>query len=250
MSKILIAGDFHGNHKWAKRVIDLAYEKNISKIMQVGDFGIWPGKEGDEYLYILDRYLTKHNIRLYFLPGNHEDWNQLDLWQKEGPKTLEGFTSILNNIYYTGKINNWIWENKKFAVVGGATSIDRKWRKLNESWWPQEALTNKEVIQARDIGKSDYLFTHDTSLQHPFEFLSYNIESEIHRGYMSEIGSAIRSDLWFHGHYHEYDEYKFSYGLGYSKVYSLDCDGTSLSRNTVILDIETGGVSKVDTAIW
>jgi len=253
MTKYLIAGDFHGNHIWAKKVIDEAIKRNINKIIQVGDFGIWPGKEGQEYLYILNRYLVKHDVKLYFLPGNHEDWNQLDLWSQEGPITDEGFIHILDNIYYTNKINMWIWEGKKFGVIGGAVSIDKNLRIPQISWWPQENLSAMEMSGIVNMSrKIDYLFTHDAPSNIPFDWLIPHKESEQHRKLFDIIGYLYQPKKWFHGHYHMYQEYTFKHSGGYTNVYSLDADDRACSHyskamfnHAVILNADTGEVARI-----
>ena len=257
MSKILVMGDIHGNWIWAKKIIDVAVAEDIDKIIQVGDFGVWPGPEGREYLLILSRYLVKKSkklgrqVNLYFLPGNHEDYNQIDQWMLNIKPNEYGHREIEPNLFYTGKVNSWIWEGKKFGVVGGAVSIDRRSRKLNESWWPQEVLTSEEIDQAKELGKVDYLFTHDCPTQHPFNFLIDHLDSTIHRQFMTDIARVLKPEAWFHGHYHHYAEYLFHHGTGVTPVYSLDADvrathSPSLQRHTVVLDVETGVVSSID----
>lgn len=257
MSKILIAGDWHGNWIWAKKIIDVAVAEDISTIIQLGDFGVWPGAEGREYLLILSRYLVKQskktgrNINLYFLPGNHEDYDQINAWEVNIEPNEDGHREIEPHLFYTGKVNRWMWGNKYFASVGGAVSIDRRSRKINESWWPQEVLSLEERAKATGLGKVDYLFTHDCPTMHPFNFLINHLDSTIHRQYMTEIGLELRPEVWFHGHYHYYARYSFNHGTGDTQVYSLDADVRatqfpSLKRHVAVLDTELGLVYSID----
>lgn len=257
MSKILVAGDWHGNYVWAKKIIDVAVAEEIDTIIQVGDFGVWPGPQGKEYLLILSRYLVKNskktgrNIKLVFLPGNHEDYNQIDQWMIDIEPNEDGHREIEPHLFYAGKVNAWVWENKCFGVVGGAVSIDRKSRKLNESWWKQEILTPEEIHKAKNLGQIDYLFTHDCPTMHPFNFLIDHLDSSIHRQFMTEIALELKPEAWFHGHYHYPAQYSFYHGIGSAQVYSLDADGgaaydPSLKRHTVVLDVGSGVVSSID----
>lgn len=257
MSKILVMGDIHGNWQWAKKIIDVAVAENIDKLVQVGDFGVWPGPMGKEYLLIMSRHLVKRSkklgrqINLYFLPGNHEDYNQIDQWMIDIEPNEDGHREIEPNLFYTGKVNSWQWENKRFASVGGAVSIDRRSRKLNESWWAQEVLTPEEVDKAKDLGRVDYLFTHDCPTMNPFNFLINHLDSAIHRQFMTEIAFELKPEAWFHGHYHYPAQYSFYHGVGSTQVYSLDADSIaaydpSLKRHTVVLDVESGVVSSID----
>lgn len=250
MSKILVAGDWHGSHPWAKKIIEAAQAEDINKIIQVGDFGIWPGPEGKEYLDILSRALVKRNIKLYFVPGNHEDYNQIDEWDADLPKNEDGHIEVRPNLFYAGKVNAWTWEGKKFASVGGAVSIDKYRRKINVSWWPQEELTALEETKAKDLGRVDYLFTHDSPNTLPFTFLKSDMASEAHRYTMTKIGLAIRPRLWFHGHYHKHAEYKFYHADGETNVFSLDADSRAsinpeLDAHTAVLDTDFDDVSYI-----
>lgn len=249
--RILIAGDWHGNHQWAKKIIEVAQAEDINKIIQVGDFGIWPGAEGEEYLDILSRALVKRNVELYFVPGNHEDYNQIDEWCATLPQNEDGHIEVRPNLFYAGKVNAWTWEGKRFASVGGAVSIDKKRRKLNESWWKQETLSSQEELAAINLGKVDYLFTHDCPHIHPFVGLKDDIESEIHRYTMTKIGRALQPKFWFHGHMHWFNEYRFDHRNGVAQVFGLDADSKAskwpeLPRHTRVLDTQTDEVYGID----
>lgn len=50
---------------------------NADLILQVGDFGIWPGRGGQLYLEAGDQALAEAGLRLWFIDGNHEDFEQL-----------------------------------------------------------------------------------------------------------------------------------------------------------------------------
>lgn len=250
MTKLLIAGDFHGNHPWAKKIIDVAKAENISKIMQVGDFGVWPGKNGQEYLDILSRHLVKQDVKLYFLPGNHEDYNQIQLWEHQIEPNLQGHREVRPNLFYTSKVNGWKWEHTYFASVGGAVSVDKAWRKLDVSWWPQEQLTQEEAEKAISFGHVDYLFTHDCPPYHPFQRLKPDAESVAHRQRIGEVAAKLMPMRWFHGHYHECADYDFWHAGGMTNVHGLDADpqaslNVRLYEHTIVLDTHTDEVSRI-----
>ena len=46
-------------------------------IVHLGDFGIWPGADGRDYLSALDAALAAAGAELWFVDGNHEDFTQL-----------------------------------------------------------------------------------------------------------------------------------------------------------------------------
>jgi hypothetical protein len=52
--RILVAGDWHGDQAWAlnviKRVPELLTAERTRLVLQLGDFGIWAGQDGQRYL--------------------------------------------------------------------------------------------------------------------------------------------------------------------------------------------------------
>ena len=52
--RILVAGDWHGDQAWAvnviKRVPELLAGERTRLVLQLGDFGIWAGRDGQRYL--------------------------------------------------------------------------------------------------------------------------------------------------------------------------------------------------------
>jgi len=240
--KILIAGDWHGYTDWAIKVVELASRNNIQTIFQLGDFGWWPGQGGIKYKNALSQCLIDSYVKLYWLPGNHEWYDDIDEFPNRFNASPKGFYEVAPNMFYMGKVNTWTWRNKKFAVVGGAVSIDREFRRIHESWWPQEQLTDEEVEKAKCLGKIDYLFTHDCPQAHPFQHLVPDVESEIHRRKMTGIARKLDPMLWFHGHMHIPAKYPFD---GRCTVYSLDCDDSTMRDHVKILDVDSGEVTDI-----
>lgn len=255
MTKILVAADWHGNGPWAKRVIDVAFGLGIKTIFQVGDFGIWPGRKGKEYLLNLSRYLVRKKIILIVILGNHEDWNQVDSW-RDLPRNENGHLEIEPNIFISDKANVWTQNGKRFGVAAGAYSIDRQYRKLNVDWWPQEQFTKADLhdLEIASGGERvDYMFTHDAPTSIPLNGLKPDIESALHRGMMNLAGALLRPRVWFHGHYHRFTgEYGFLHQLGHASVYGLAPDDNAsyefdrkklMKQHVAILEIETGEVT-------
>ena len=71
-SRILLVGDTHANlYWWLDDVLPMAKKQKTSVILQLGDFGIWSGKQGEGYLDRLEKELELANRWLYFIDGNH-----------------------------------------------------------------------------------------------------------------------------------------------------------------------------------
>lgn len=56
--RILVTGDWHGNQPWAvnvlKRVPELLWDQDIKLLLHLGDFGIWPDRDGERYLAAIE----------------------------------------------------------------------------------------------------------------------------------------------------------------------------------------------------
>jgi hypothetical protein len=57
MTTVALAGDWHGNVRWASaRIADVAV-RQVGLILHLGDFGIWPGESGEQYMLDVERGL-------------------------------------------------------------------------------------------------------------------------------------------------------------------------------------------------
>lgn len=248
MSKIMVLGDVHGETKWLVNMINKASRMGVKKILQVGDFGIWTHEaEGHRFLDRANEELRKNGIKLYFVGGNHENWDHLNWHEKNGAKDWNGHTFIRSHILYTGRVNRWTWgekgSEKVFQAVGGAYSIDRRRRVVGKTLWLDEEIPDRVVYGLEKADrKCDYLFTHDGPTCLPYANLKPDADSQIHRQKMDRIGQATRPNLWFHGHYHKWMEYTFNHTqhTDYAFVYGLDRDYQFYSH--VILDTETDDI--------
>lgn len=244
MAKIMICGDWHCDTRHVRKVIKQAHDMGIKTIMQVGDFGLWTGEpEGFGYLDTMNEECRKWGVKVYFVAGNHDDWNDLGWMEKHHAKTYAGLTIVRSHIRYTGRVKRWAIDGKVFQAVGGAVSIDKARRTLNKDWWAQEQIPEKVVYGLEQAGRrADYLLTHDAPTCAPFRFrLKDDLDSTMHRQLMDRIGRAVQPKLWFHGHYHTWMEnYPFMHQSGYTSCYGLDMNGDYY--HYVVLDTETNAV--------
>lgn len=250
MTKIMVLGDTHGNTDVAVMAVQNAGVLDIKVIIQCGDFGLWDHfKDGIDYLDILNAELMDNDVTLIWVDGNHENFDRLEWYHKNNPKNKWGQVFIRSNILWTPRGCKWKMDNKMFMSVGGAVSVDKDWRQMQQSkhnkvnWWPQEQLTEAELEQIlRNHANSpcdvDFLFTHDCPTNAPFRGRMKNDqESQIHRQRMDRLGKAISPNMWFHGHMHtKYDGYDFPAYEPTTTVYGLECDG--MRWNWGVLDTE------------
>lgn len=233
--KLVVAGDWHGNLRWAMQVVKFAHDAGIDKIIQVGDFGFWPHKyQGVEYLDYLNKSLIDNHVMVYWLDGNHENHAALRALMENTYRNDKGHYYIRSEILYSPRGNRWHWDGKSFETVGGAYSIDKFARTPGESWWADETLSEGELNSVlMGSKKVDYLFTHDCPTSVPMTGLKNDPDSHIHRQKIDRVGNALHPTLWFHGHMHTQMEYMFNNSI----VYGLNMDGTY--GNIGVLDTET-----------
>lgn len=244
--RILIVGDTHGGQNENGGVaqdrhigykMQVARELGADRMIIVGDFGMWPGVGGIQFLDDLNRMAHHNNIDVYALIGNHDDHTQWEWWIDGGVKDASGFTYVRDRVKIAPKVHMWKWGGKKhskrFAIAGGAISIDRQWRTEGLSYWSDEAFGDKHLNSVLSYGgpKIDYLLTHDCSDMSPHGFaLKVDYESQQNRLRIDKAINHLKPRMHFHGHMHR----KYDWINGETRTYGLDCN--SEANSWVLLD--------------
>lgn len=132
--KIVLCGDIHGEFgeiRWHLKNISDAY------IIQVGDFGVGFYKENyyKTELTYLNEKLENANCHLYAIRGNHDD----PAWFKETNNPFE-----LKNITLLQDYAELDLLGKSILLVGGAVSIDRRFRQPGKTYWQDEEFVLKQ----------------------------------------------------------------------------------------------------------
>lgn len=144
MTPIYIIGDIHGNWSAVKDKIS-RYDLKNCVLIAAGDIGVGfkhPIKENSVFSK-LNLFFSQRNIEFLAIRGNHDDPSYF------GKVKLSNFELLPDYTYRT-------FNNKLFLFVGGAISIDRLFRVLNRSWWPNEDF----VLHPELVQKCDVLITH------------------------------------------------------------------------------------------
>ncbi|MBC7679286.1 MAG: metallophosphoesterase [Pseudorhodobacter sp.] len=236
---VAVAGDWHGNDVWARNVLRSVAARGVRVVLQLGDFGVWPGDEGTLFLDEVQRACQDHDVTVCFLDGNHEDFDQLEAANRRD----DGVAEMRPRVWHLPRASRWTWNGVGFAALGGATSLDVEDRTAYVSWWPQEALRPHQHQRLVDRGPVGVLLTHDcpsgsrvpglsdrwrpTSLDH----------ARRHRAALQQTVERVAPHLLLHGHFHA----AYRNGLPLAdhdvSVIGLDCDGTAYDRNVVLLDL-------------
>jgi len=258
--KIVIAGDWHANSRWAAHVIRCAAaalaDEPVKYILQLGDFGFWP-RRGSSYLADVEETCAEHGVIVMWIDGNHEDHDTLitlhDMhrsamdFDDDQPMSLPK----TGNLIHLPRGTRWTWHNRTWVALGGAVSVDREHRHEGRSWFPQEAITAEQAQKVIADGSADVMLTHDCPSgvelhlpPLPAEWRSQAKPAQAHRELLQQVVDAVQPSHLFHGHYHlAYSQYVAhrpheDHGVcSMCKVTGLGMDGQQL--NWVVCDTRT-----------
>ena len=210
----VICGDWHQNMQYVTLLLDELGYYGTTTIIHVGDIGFM-GRYRDRYINKLDELLTSKGILLYFIEGNHEDYD----WLSQLPQDELGLGHVTDRIKHIPRGSQYRIKNKIITFIGGGVSVDQNIRVKGLDWWPDEELTDEQVSQYKQIAPTDILISHDgpssctLPLPHTHYFLPELIhKSDVHRNKLEEIREALQPSYMVFGHYH----------IAHSRVIELD----------------------------
>ena len=165
-SRVLLAGDTHGNLRWMTTLARLADRHGCQGIVQVGDFGYWSHTAaGERFLDNVERQLERYGLWLVFSPGNHDNHELLARHRRDAG----GMVVIRDRIVSAPFGTRFVWGGVRFATLGGAFSVDwapdleAGWagRTPGVDWWPGLEEPSETDAQRRGDEPLDVLITHD-----------------------------------------------------------------------------------------
>jgi hypothetical protein len=217
MEKILVVGDIHGSWGYVNTLIN---KKQPDIILQVGDFGWWPHYNGsknfDGSRKPWNQFgLKMQDTKLYWCPGNHENWDSLDTISKDREHG-DGILEIMDNVFYcefgsTIKLG----DGRVVLFAGGADSIDKFGRIEGNTWWRQETISFKDFGYLPKC-KVDIVISHTiptsfiTAFPNVFDFtLDMAKFKDPSCKALDEIFDIYRPSWWFSGHFHRHAKRTF-----------------------------------------
>lgn len=244
-NKFIVAGDWHGNWPQAERVIRHAKDTNVDTIIHVGDFGIWHNDK--PYLNRIQALLEAWDMQMYFIDGNHENFPRL----YEKPLHEDGTRKVRDNISHLPRGFRWEWDGLSFLALGGAVSIDQKFRRTGKSWWPEEEITDEDIAKAIGGGKVDVMFTHDSPASAPNFICDDTIgqakammqfgypalaSCTLHRAQLQMVTDIVTPRVLFHGHYNAYMSSMYRHADGtVAHAVGLDQGSAELEKNAIVV---------------
>lgn len=204
--RVWVCGDFHGNVGWLQTLLPALhrYDRGITTILHAGDW--WMDSRAVDY------WSRRSGIeRILVTLGNHEPYNE--------------YTPLLEA--HPGRairVSQFVWllprpwrleiHGREILSLGGAASVDRKWRTPGKDWWDDERILDEHVVAA-SARSADVMVTHespdDTPVAQVAALLRCNPngfpddalkESAASRAQVDKVWTAVNPKLLFHGHMH------------------------------------------------
>lgn len=250
-SCITIAGDWHGNLSQALNVANHSFQNNCEVILQVGDFGIW--EDDTPFLDTLQERLVDNGQRLYFVDGNHENFPLLYSYPID-PET--GLRPIRDNIFHLPRGLRFTIHGIRFLALGGAYSVDRRWRKADKTFWYEEEVTDYdiEVALSPEDPTTDILLMHDSPFPAPNPITDNPIREAAgmrlfgyeaiqaanrHRAFLAPVLTETKPHVLVHGHYHEFWVGQYVHPSGMlTRVVGLDEGSAPMTEHAIKIDLD------------
>lgn len=220
-------GDIHGDFQKLQQIVK-PFTDTVFIICGDCGFG-FPDTKEDKIKKMLkstfNTFLEKRNLYLLFIRGNHDIPSWFDEIYTENNYVLFNERFRLLPDYSIITVNN-----TNILCVGGAVSVDRRFRKVNTSYWYGEEMSELEALSV----KVDILCTHTINR----EYLAYTLTTPDWLRISFDVDKKLKLDCerennicqclkayyqpkyWIHGHYHISNRLK----IGNTKIISLNCN--------------------------
>lgn len=211
--KICITGDTHGDIDFAKLESFMPYVSNningkdIDVMFIAGDAGfVWDNGNSDNRCL---KRIKQLPYTLLCVLGNHENYNIIENIPIEDWNGIK-VRKITDNCFYLVSPQIFILNGKKYFIMNGASSLDKKYRIKDISWWEQELPSTEEIEAARKLleehnNQVDYIITHCSPTKILYRLFSRPIIDGIDRltEFYDYIDNVVTYDKWWIGHLHE-----------------------------------------------
>lgn len=225
VDRVFVLGDIHGNVDFLRHAAQAAADAGCRTILQLGDFGaLWPGSRG--FFRRVDELLHYVGIeKLVFIDGNHEGFTSDDVSfygpddssltgglaraESAAERDEHGFRILSEHVVWAPRGHRWIWNGVRFGALGGAFSVDWRWRAPGRSWWPDHEMPTDVDVERLGDDPLDVLVSHEVPLGVPLERISTfpmkgadRANAERPREVVRDAVEATTPQLVLHGHWH------------------------------------------------
>lgn len=153
MRKIALVGDIHGSETALYNAHGIAVAAGCEAIIQVGDFGVWEWTQSR-----FKDVAQDFEMPVFFINGNHEDYNIISTFP------ANAIHQWVKNCYYVPRGMVLEIAGARVGFLGGAASIDRKFRTAGKDWFSNEVVTVDDCLRLAESVHTakgiDLLITH------------------------------------------------------------------------------------------
>lgn len=201
--KAVICGDWHAHRDYIHKFLREMNRLGVKEVIHVGDVGFMGNI--DSYVEFLEDLLRQYRMELYFIEGNHEDYEWLNKLERES----NGLMKVSENIWHIPRGYRYTYRGKKIVFIGGGVSVDQHRREEGFDWWAEEELTDEQVERISKQHPADIMISHDCPNQFdlylpdsgyfPSDLIK---KSEEHRVKLGKIYGELDVKYVVCGHYH------------------------------------------------
>lgn len=205
--RYFVTGDKHQAYGGLLAFIDKMKLGQNDVIIILGDMGLFWRKDKSDSTHIINVYEENYQCNLWFIDGNHENFDQLEELNRLDER---GLYIVSPHIRYIPRGKVLDLNGKKALCIGGADSVDKHLRTKHLSWWPQEQITqaNIDTIAADYY---DYVFSHtcpyDIFTENEVFLCNLDIDQDTidHTSEykLQELADKISFKHWYFAHFHQ-----------------------------------------------
>ena len=228
-NRTFITGDTHGPvemNRLSNKNFPTARELGLSDVIIIcGDGGfMWNNSPEIEYW---DTWAEERKFTIVSCFGNHENYDAIralpqEEWCGGIVRKVRPHVMYLEN----GEIFNI--NGHSFFVMGGATSIDKAYRKEHISWWKEEIPSNKEMEHAAENLEKhnfevDYIITHCGPNYIVDKLCPYSSSHDDITSFLEKyVRANVKFKAWYMGHYHQDRSFdNFKYNVMYNDIMEI-----------------------------
>lgn len=234
---INITGDRHGEEaRFSDTALpDQSQWTESDKLIIAGDFGfVFQGEK--QFLSEKNKLdaLAKKEYEILFVDGNHEGFDFLFDYPEE-VRYGAPVRRIRNNVFWLQRGYVYTIEGKTFFVMGGAYSMDKRFRDKyyeisgQKIWFEQELPSAEEYRRAiknlNQYGrKVDYIITHTGPKSIVRRLLGTTPDSHDAEltGFFDWVYYEVEFKKWFMGHFHEDTSVNEQIVVCFDKVHRIE----------------------------
>lgn len=250
--RIALVGDLHGELHAARSAIARARRDRVDLVLQLGDFGFWPGPRGPSFAQVVDGLLGGSGLEMWFIDGNHEHHDALLTL----PIDDTGRRLVGTHLWHLPRGHRWQMGGLTWVAIGGAASVDGHLRLPGLDWFPEaEVIQDEECVAILAAPPADVVLSHDAPFGVPTLFTAYQqdrpaeartsswptaalIASDAHQRRLATLVERLRPRVLVHGHHHHRYDDRWSHEHGVTRVHGLGCD-PGAGDDYLLIDLST-----------